>query len=71
KKRPVPKLSFGTGRCNLTSPRASVMFRDRRLLAWINRFTCNARLKKQPKQARYRTALYPGKSRHLNQLPAT
>ncbi|GBH16147.1 hypothetical protein KPSA3_02085 [Pseudomonas syringae pv. actinidiae] len=24
-----------------------------------------------PKQARYRTALYPGKSRHLNQLPAT
>ncbi|AKT29464.1 hypothetical protein NZ708_08015 [Pseudomonas syringae pv. actinidiae ICMP 18708] len=47
KKRPVPKLSFGTGRCNLTSPRASVMFRDRRLLAWINRFTCNARLKKQ------------------------
>lgn len=43
KKRPVHKLSPGTERCNLTSPRVGVMFRDRRLLAWINRFTCNAR----------------------------
>lgn len=32
KKRPVHKLSLGTGRSNLTSQLAGAMFRDRRLL---------------------------------------
>ncbi|RML69636.1 hypothetical protein ALQ91_00584, partial [Pseudomonas syringae pv. syringae] len=35
KKRPVHKLSLGTGRSNLTSQLAGAMFRDRRLLVWV------------------------------------